>query len=220
MASKLGFIGLGIMGKPVARNLMGAGHELVVHNRRPEPAEELAAEGATAASSRHEMTEQSDVVITMLPDCPQSAGAAGQELGQVHGAGAQPAPAKPLLELAQAPGVDRHDQVEVGVGDLVELAVEHRPRVLGTQDRVGAGSAAAVRGTRQLDVLAHLGDERSGLAVDAEPVAEVAGVLQAYAQRPLPAPATGGWSAPAAVLRGGAHHRVLRARAVGDGLRG
>ena len=44
MASKAGFIGLGIMGKPMARNLMGAGHELVVNKRHPEPGEDLAAE--------------------------------------------------------------------------------------------------------------------------------------------------------------------------------
>jgi 2-hydroxy-3-oxopropionate reductase len=71
VAEKVGFIGLGIMGKPMARNLMGAGYELTVHNRSPEKAEELGEEGATVAGSPAEVAEKCDVVITMLPDSPQ-----------------------------------------------------------------------------------------------------------------------------------------------------
>ncbi len=71
MADTVGFIGLGIMGKPMAKNLMGAGYDLVVYNRSPEKAEELAGEGATAAGSPREVAEGSDVIITMLPDSPQ-----------------------------------------------------------------------------------------------------------------------------------------------------
>ena len=68
MAEKVGFIGLGIMGKPMAKNLMQAGYELAVHNRSPEKAQELAREGATAAESPREVAGQSDIIITMLPD--------------------------------------------------------------------------------------------------------------------------------------------------------
>lgn len=71
MAEKVGFIGLGIMGKPMAKNLLEAGHELVVYNRTTEKAEELAGDGATVAGSPKEVAEQSDVIITMLPDSPQ-----------------------------------------------------------------------------------------------------------------------------------------------------
>jgi 2-hydroxy-3-oxopropionate reductase len=71
LAEKIGFIGLGIMGKPMARNLMKAGHELVVHNRSRKPVDELADEGAEAAESPRDVAEKSDVVITMLPDSPQ-----------------------------------------------------------------------------------------------------------------------------------------------------
>jgi 2-hydroxy-3-oxopropionate reductase len=67
---KIGFIGLGIMGKPMARNLLKAGYSLVVHNRSRSAVEELAAEGAKAASSPKEVAGQSDIVITMLPDSP------------------------------------------------------------------------------------------------------------------------------------------------------
>ena len=66
----VGFIGLGIMGKPMARNLMRAGYSLVVHNRGRGPVDELAKEGARAATSSKEVAQQSDVVITMLPDSP------------------------------------------------------------------------------------------------------------------------------------------------------
>lgn len=67
---KIGFIGLGIMGKPMARNLIKAGYSLVVHDLNQGPVDELAAEGATAVASAKEVAEQSDVVITMLPDSP------------------------------------------------------------------------------------------------------------------------------------------------------
>lgn len=71
MAEKIGFIGLGIMGKPMARNLLEGGYELIVYNRTREKAEELASEGATVAGSPKEVAEQSDIIITMLPDSPQ-----------------------------------------------------------------------------------------------------------------------------------------------------
>ncbi len=66
----IAFIGLGIMGKPMATNLLEAGHTVVVHNRSREAVDELAESGAEAVSSPREATERSDVVITMLPDSP------------------------------------------------------------------------------------------------------------------------------------------------------
>ncbi|MFN3928785.1 MAG: 2-hydroxy-3-oxopropionate reductase [Thermoflexus sp.] len=68
---RIGFIGLGVMGKPMARNLMKAGYPLVVYNRSRPPMEELAAEGAEVAGSPREVAARSDVVITMLPDTPE-----------------------------------------------------------------------------------------------------------------------------------------------------
>ena len=67
---KIGFIGLGIMGKPMAANLIKAGHDLVVHNTTPEPVEELVALGATASTTGKEVAEQVDVVLTMVPNGP------------------------------------------------------------------------------------------------------------------------------------------------------
>ena len=85
MAEKVGFIGLGIMGKPMARNLMEAGYELTVHNRSPEKAEELGEEGATVASSPKEVAENSDLIITMLPDSPQVEEVVAGEEGVLEG---------------------------------------------------------------------------------------------------------------------------------------
>jgi 2-hydroxy-3-oxopropionate reductase len=71
MAERIGFIGLGIMGRPMAQNLMEAGYELVLYNRTIEKAEELAGNGTAVAGSPKEVAESSDIVITMLPDSPQ-----------------------------------------------------------------------------------------------------------------------------------------------------
>ena len=67
---KIGFIGLGIMGKPMAKNLLKAGHELTVYNRSRAAVEELAAAGATPASTAAEVAKGAEVVFTMLPNSP------------------------------------------------------------------------------------------------------------------------------------------------------
>ncbi|MBO6783645.1 MAG: NAD(P)-dependent oxidoreductase [Alphaproteobacteria bacterium] len=66
--SKIGFIGLGLMGKPMARNLHAAGADMTVTSRSPGPAEELADEGMTAVASAREVAEASDIVIVMVTD--------------------------------------------------------------------------------------------------------------------------------------------------------
>src|SRR3712207_2062222 len=86
MAEKIGFIGLGIMGRPMAKNLMGAGYELVLQNRSPEKAEELAKEGgATAAGSPKEVAQVCDIIITMLPDSPDVEAVVAGEGGVLEG---------------------------------------------------------------------------------------------------------------------------------------
>jgi 2-hydroxy-3-oxopropionate reductase len=67
---KIGFIGLGIMGKPMAKNLLKAGYPLVVYDVNLAPVKELAAAGAETASSAKEVAQKTDVVITMLPNSP------------------------------------------------------------------------------------------------------------------------------------------------------
>jgi 2-hydroxy-3-oxopropionate reductase len=70
MAQVIGFIGLGIMGRPMAKNLLKAGHSLVVHSRSRGPVDEIVKAGAKAASSPKDVAAQSDVLITMLPNSP------------------------------------------------------------------------------------------------------------------------------------------------------
>jgi 2-hydroxy-3-oxopropionate reductase len=66
----VGFIGIGIMGGPMALNLLHAGYPLVVHNRTRAREEPLVSEGASSADSPRVLAAASDVVITMLPDSP------------------------------------------------------------------------------------------------------------------------------------------------------
>ncbi len=67
-SDQVGFIGLGIMGKPMALNLLAAGYPLTVHSRSPGPVDEVVARGAIRASGPAEVAAASDITITMLPD--------------------------------------------------------------------------------------------------------------------------------------------------------
>lgn len=70
MPQRVGFIGLGLMGKPMATRLLAAGYQLAVHNRSQGAVRELAARGATACTTSRQVAERSAVIITMLPDAP------------------------------------------------------------------------------------------------------------------------------------------------------
>ncbi len=83
---KVGFIGLGIMGKPMARNLLKKGYELTVNTHNRETMDELVKEGAKAAENAKEVALNSEVVITMLPNSPQVKDVALGENGIIEGA--------------------------------------------------------------------------------------------------------------------------------------
>ncbi len=83
---KVGYIGLGLMGKSMARNILKAGFPVVVHNRSRQAVDELVAEGATAASSPAEVARNVDVVFTNLPDSPDVLKVALGENGVIEGA--------------------------------------------------------------------------------------------------------------------------------------
>ena len=70
MAQVIGLIGLGIMGRPMARNLLKAGYSLVVHSRSRGPVDEIAGAGAKVGTSPRDVAAQCDVLITMLPNSP------------------------------------------------------------------------------------------------------------------------------------------------------
>jgi 2-hydroxy-3-oxopropionate reductase len=69
--SKIGFIGLGIMGTPMSKNLLKAGHQLVVHSLNPKSASRLVELGALRSESASDAAGNSDIIITMLPDGPE-----------------------------------------------------------------------------------------------------------------------------------------------------
>ena len=127
MAEKVGFIGLGLMGKPMARNLMQAGYELTVHNRSRAAVEELAGEGATAADSPKEVAAASGITITMLPGPGEIREIVAGEGGALEGASegsllvdmstSSPLLARELDSLARERGVGSLD-APVSGGDV------------------------------------------------------------------------------------------------------
>jgi 2-hydroxy-3-oxopropionate reductase len=85
-APRVGFIGLGVMGAPMARNLLSSGYTVTVFNRSREPSDRLAGLGATVATSVRALAATSDVIITMLPDSPDVASVVGGPDGVLAGA--------------------------------------------------------------------------------------------------------------------------------------
>ena len=82
----IGFIGLDIMGKPMARNLLKEGHVLKIYNRSRGAVDELSREGAQPMTNAKEVAESSDIIITMLPDSPDVELVYGGEQGIFAGA--------------------------------------------------------------------------------------------------------------------------------------
>ena len=82
----IGFIGLGIMGRPMAKNLIKAGYPLVVHSRSRGPVDDVVKSGARAASSPKDVAAQCDVLITMLPNSPEVEQVALGKDGIIEGA--------------------------------------------------------------------------------------------------------------------------------------
>ena len=119
MTDRVGFIGLGIMGKPMARHLLDAGFPLTVHSRSPAPVDELVEAGASRAVSPAEVAAASDVVVTMLPDTPDvelvllgpdgvASGAAAGSL-VVDMSSVDPIPTRSFAERLAGQGVDMLD---------------------------------------------------------------------------------------------------------------
>ena len=116
---KVGFVGLGIMGKPMARNLRKAGFDLNVHSRSKPPVDELVSVGARAADSPSACAEGMDVIVTMLPDSTDSETVILGDNGVLAGArkGATiidmssiaPAVSQKIAAACEAQGVDALD---------------------------------------------------------------------------------------------------------------
>jgi 2-hydroxy-3-oxopropionate reductase len=123
----VGFIGLGIMGRPMARGLLRTGYPLVVHNRTRAKEEALVSEGAESAASPREVAERSEIVITMLPDSPDVEAVyfgddgviAGARQGQllIDMSSIAPAVARSVASAAREVGADALD-APVSGGDV------------------------------------------------------------------------------------------------------
>jgi 2-hydroxy-3-oxopropionate reductase len=105
MTEQIGFIGLGIMGKPMALNLCQAGYTLWVHARRPEMMIPLTTVGATACSSPQKVAEQANIIITMVSDTPDVEQVILGDHGIIHGA----SPGKLVIDMSTiAASTTRH----------------------------------------------------------------------------------------------------------------
>ena len=71
MSSKIGFVGLGIMGKPMVKNLLKAGHTVTVYDIMPAGMDDVAAAGAEKGASPKDVASKTDIIITMVPDGPE-----------------------------------------------------------------------------------------------------------------------------------------------------
>lgn len=164
----VGFIGLGIMGRPMALNLLRAGYSLVVHNRTRAKEADLTGEGAQAADSPREVAAVSDTVITMLPDSPdveqvylgEDGVIAGARAGQllIDMSSVAPAVAIAVASAADDRGADALD-APVSGGD-----VGARDGTLSIM--VGGSDEAFKRATPLFDVLGktvvHMGGAGTG----------------------------------------------------------
>lgn len=113
---KVGFIGLGIMGRPMAKNLVKAGHELVVFDFNKEAVADLVSCGAAAAESGKEVAEQAQVIITMVPNSPHVRAAVLGEHGVAEGA-------KPGTVVIDMSSIDPTESKTIGA-ELEKFGIE------------------------------------------------------------------------------------------------
>jgi 3-hydroxyisobutyrate dehydrogenase len=133
MAERIGFIGLGIMGRGMAHNLLKAGFELTVWNRTAARMDEFVQAGATAAQSPAAVAERSDIVITCVSDTPDVEAVVLADNGVIHGA---------------SPGSLVVDMSTISPQATVEIATQLGKRDVAMLDApVSGGSEGAARGT-------------------------------------------------------------------------
>jgi 2-hydroxy-3-oxopropionate reductase len=219
----VGFIGLGIMGAPMAASLVRAGFDVVGHNRSPARQEALVSAGGRAAASAAEAAGQADAVITMLPDSPDVQAVL---LGQ-HGVFASARPGTLVIDMSTIrPDVAR---AVAAAGAERGLRVLDAPvsggeagAVEGTLSIMAGGSAADFEAARPLfeamgQTIAHVGPAGSGQTVKAANQLIVAGTIELVAEAIVFLEASGVPTGPALeVLAGGlAGNRILDRKAAG-----
>lgn len=213
----IGFIGLGIMGKPMAKNLLAAGYPLVVLNRSRGPVDELVALGADAGTTPRDVAARSDVVITMLPDSPDVEAVALGDDGITAGAkgGAlwidmstiAPATTKRIAERFARKGVESLDApVSGGEKGAIDAALSIM---------VGGGEAAFARAKPIFETLGknivHVGELGAGQVTKACNQIVVGVTIEAVAEALALAEASGVDPAKvrAALLGGFAQSKIL-----------
>jgi len=186
--TRIAFIGLGIMGAPMAANLVRAGHTVRGYNRGAGPRERLAAAGGVAASSVPDAVADAEVIITMLPDGPDVAAVCLGEGGAY---------------AAARPGALHLDMSTIAPDVAVELAAEAGRRGLRALDApVSGGQAGAIEGQLSIMVggeasdfdaalpvlealgstIVHVGPSGSGQTVKAANQLVVAGTIELVAE--------------------------------------
>ena len=188
MTERIGFIGLGIMGRPMALNLIEAGFGLVVHSRSPGPVDELVAAGAERGTDPEDVASRSDVVITMLPDTPDVELVLLGERGVVGGmrAGSLVIDMSTIQPLAAKGFVETFERKSVSMLDAPVSGGE-RGAIEGTLSIMVGGSAIAFdRGRPILEVLGsnvvHVGPAGAGQVAKACNQLVVAATIQAVAE--------------------------------------
>ena len=188
MKERIGFIGLGLIGKPMARNLLKASYALTVFNRSSAAMDALVLEGAQQASSPKAVAERSDVVITALPDTPDEEAVMTGAEGVFAGARAgmvlismgtiSPLACQQLAQQAAALGIDMLD-APVSGGDVGAMN--------GTLSIMVGGAAAVLERVRPIlsamgKTITHCGGHGAGQVVKACNQIVVAGVIQAISE--------------------------------------
>ena len=185
---RIGFIGLGLIGKPMARNLLKAGYAVTVFNRSRASMDSLAHDGAAAAQSPKHIAECSDVVITALPDSPDEADVMNRVDGVFAGARPgmllismgtiSPTLSQTLAVQAKALGIDMLD-APVSGGDVGAIN--------GTLSIMVGGEAHALERARPIlsamgKTITHCGGPGTGQVVKACNQIVVAGVIEAISE--------------------------------------
>jgi 2-hydroxy-3-oxopropionate reductase len=194
---RIGFIGLGIMGKPMAKNLLAAGYPLTVHSRSPGPVDEVVAAGASRADGPAAVATSSDVTITMLPDTNDVQDVLTGAAGVLEGAAAgslvidmssiDPAPTREMAETFAKRDVA---MVDAPVSGGERGAIDGTLSIM-----IGGDADAVARAEPIFDVLGktivHVGPSGAGQVTKACNQLVVAATIEAVAEALLLAERSG-----------------------------
>ncbi len=188
MAQRVGFIGLGVMGRPMAHNLLRADVELVVHSRSAGPVDALVAEGATAAESPRDVAAACEVTILMLPNDDAVETVVTGTDGVLHGA----APGHLLIDMSTvSPGLARRLATRVADAGGAMLDAPVSGGDVGAREgtlsiMVGGSEEAFARARPLFEILGgtiiRVGDHGSGQVVKACNQVVVALTIEAVAE--------------------------------------